>query len=297
MGHTDVGFMSDRFDWVADPKLFLVTVAKEMMTKRKSRKSRKFKNIVKNIFGNLKIDWDSGWDTDNKKSASTYVIDMLEGYSSKSSLFEKYDHYCIDIIQTLIILPFEEQKYDDIDHSYQAFLKEFSKIEDQIGNDFYNLYILKGIVDFAREVRSDYTCKNTREKAVKWFQQSTYERINCVSNFCVPKNIHFEKMLCSLLCLSKNIEGILYDVIETRMRKKEKSYSKLPVQSIEQIHGILDVNIPDKYEYNENTTIFIMNCVGEECDKIQLNKEQCDEVNNMNTLFKGSFIYNIYDNK
>ena len=30
MAHTDVGFMSDRYDWVADPKLFLVTVAKEM---------------------------------------------------------------------------------------------------------------------------------------------------------------------------------------------------------------------------------------------------------------------------
>ena len=27
MAHTDVGFMSDRFDWVADPKLFLVTVS------------------------------------------------------------------------------------------------------------------------------------------------------------------------------------------------------------------------------------------------------------------------------
>ena len=31
MAHTCVGFMSDRFDWVADPKLFLVTVSGEII--------------------------------------------------------------------------------------------------------------------------------------------------------------------------------------------------------------------------------------------------------------------------
>ena len=46
-------FMSDRFDWVADPKLFLVTVSNEIRYKRKTKISLKLKHIVKNIFGNL----------------------------------------------------------------------------------------------------------------------------------------------------------------------------------------------------------------------------------------------------
>jgi hypothetical protein len=43
LAHTDVGFMSDRFDWVADPKLFLVTVLDKIKDKRNSKKSKKFK--------------------------------------------------------------------------------------------------------------------------------------------------------------------------------------------------------------------------------------------------------------
>ena len=39
--HTDVGFMSDRFDWVADPKLFLVTVSDEIKEMRKTKNAKK----------------------------------------------------------------------------------------------------------------------------------------------------------------------------------------------------------------------------------------------------------------
>ena len=88
------------------------------------------------------------------------------------------------------------------------------------------------------------------DKAIKYFRQGIYERINCVAKYCNPKNIHFEKMLCSLLCLSKNMEGILYDVITSRMKDKEREYSKMPLQTIEQIYGAIEANIPDKYIYN-----------------------------------------------
>ena len=110
MGHTDVGFMSDRFDPIADPKLFLVTVASEMREKRKNKKSNKFRRIVKNLFGKLNIDWESGWDNAEEKSASDFVTEMLKDHSRQSNLFDNYDHHCVDIIQSLIILPLEEQK-------------------------------------------------------------------------------------------------------------------------------------------------------------------------------------------
>ena len=270
MAHTDVGFMSDRYDWVADPKLFLVTVAKEIKNKRRNKISNKFRRIVKNIFGNLNIDWESGWDIGEEKGASDYVTEMLRGYGKKSNIFDNYDHFCIDIIQSLIILPLEEQKYTNIDQSYTVFLKEFIKIENEIGNPFYNLYILKGNVDVAREVRVDYLHRDSRQKAINYFRTSIFERINCVANYCSPKGINFEKMLCSLLCLSKNVEGILFDVVEARMLEKQKTYDKLPLQSTEQIYGAIEANIPDKYKFNDNTTVFVMNCITEDCSRVEL---------------------------
>lgn len=296
MAHTDVGFMSDRFDPIADPKLFLVTVASEIRNKRKNKKANKFRKIIKNIFSRLKLDWESGWDIDEEKGASDFVTEMLQGYNTKSNLFDNYDHYCIDIIQSLIILPLEEQKYTNIDQSYTTFLKEFIKIENEIGNPFYNLYILKGIVDVAREVRIDYYHKNTRDRAIGYFRRSIFERINCVAKYCKPKGIHFEKMLCSLLCFAKNLEGILYDIIETRMKEKQLQYEKIPLQKTEQIYGAIEVNIPDKYEFNNNTVVFVMNSITENCSRLELTPDICDKVNNIHSLGKGTFLYSLYKN-
>ena len=295
MAHTDVGFMSDRFDPIADPKLFLVTVATEMRKTRNNKKSNKFRRIVKNLFGKLKIDWQSGWDTTEKKGASDFATEMLQGHSVISNLFDNYDHYCIDLIQSLIVLPMEEQKYSNINQSYQAFLTEFVKIEHEIGNPFYNLYILKGIVDFAREVRVDYLrTGKSREQAVKYFRESIYERIRCVANYCSPKDIKFEKMLCALLCLAKNIEGILYDVIESQMQIKEKEYKKLPLQTPEQIYGAIEVNLPDKYIFNKNTTVFVMDCISEKCGRLEMTDGICEEINNSHILGRGSVLYEFY---
>jgi hypothetical protein len=297
MAHTDVGFMSDRFDPIADPKLFLVTVATEMRKIRNNKKSNKFRRIVKNIFGKLKIDWESGWDTTEQKGASDYATEMLKGYSVNSNLFDKYDHYCIDLIQSLIVLPMEEQKYSNIDQSYKAFLDEFIKIEHEIGNPFYNLYILKGIVDITREVRVDYLRPGkSREKAIKYFKESIFERVRCVANYCNPKGIKFEKMLCSLLCLSKNIEGVLFDVIEARMLVKETEYKKLSLQTPEQIYGAIEVNIPDKYVFNKNTTVFVMDCISEKCERLELSDDVSlfNKINNTHVLSRGSLLYNLY---
>lgn len=294
MAHTDVGFMSDRYDWVSDPKLFLITVAKEIQDKRRTSKSSKFRRIIKNIFGTLNVDWDSGWDLDEEKGASDYVTEMLQDYSTNSNLFDNYDHYCIDIIQSLVILPLQSQKYDNITENYTTFLKEFVKIENQIGNPFYNLYILKGIVDIAREIRVDYLHSDSRKKAVNYFSKSIFERINYVAKYCNPKGIHFERMLCALFCLTKNIEGVLFDVIETRMMKKEKQYTKLPLQSTEQIYGAIDVNIPSKYIFNENTTVFVMNCITKNCSRLDITPEICEEVNNTHSISKGMYLYSVF---
>ena len=294
MAHTDVGFMSDRHDWVSDPKLFLITVAKEIQDKRRTSKSSKFRRIIKNIFGTLNVDWDSGWDLDEEKGASDYVTEMLQDYSTDSNLFDNYDHYCIDIIQSLVILPLQSQKYDNITENYTTFLKEFVKIENQIGNPFYNLYILKGIVDIAREIRVDYLHSDSRKKAVNYFSKSIFERINCVAKYCNPKGIHFERMLCALFCLTKNIEGVLFDVIETRMMKKEKQYNKLPLQSTEQIYGAIDANIPSKYIFNENTTVFVMNCITKNCSRLDITPEICEEINNTHSISKGMYLYSVF---
>lgn len=294
MGHTEAGFMSDRFDWVADPKLFLVTVSGEIKEKRNSKKSKTFRRIVRNIFHPLNIEWDSGWDNVEDKSASDYVTNMLEVYNEGSKLFEEYDHYCIDILQSLIILPLEKHSYKEIDVPYRTFMKEWIKIEKEIASPFYNLHILKCIVDIARDIRASYMDSNTRNTAIKYFRDNVKSKIDEVASFCVLKDLHYEKMLCSLYVFSNNMEGVLFDVIQTRMIEKEKEYNKLPLQSTEQIYGAIECNLPDSYEYNDKTSILIVNSIDNTCNTYKIPREQLENINKLHPMVRGTFIFDLY---
>ena len=256
MAHTCVGFMSDRFDWVADPKLFLVTVSREIKEKRDSKKAKKFRRIVKNLFYPLTIDWDCGWDDKEEYGASDYVSKMLRNEHVDSKIFTDYEHYCMDILQTLIIIPLEKQNYSNIKDSYRTFIKEFSIIESQISSPFYNLYILKGITDAARVVRADYGNEKMRVNAVRWFRHEVHKIVSVVANFCNISSVHFEKLLCSMIVFSKCMEGVMYDSIQKTMAHKEREYKKLLMKSVEQMYASIEANLPDKYVYNENTEVF-----------------------------------------
>ena len=294
MSHTEIGFTSDRYDHLADPKLFLVTVSDELCLFRKNNLSKKFKRIIRNIFGKLKIDWESGWNIGEKKSATDFVIKMLPSDNIRSKLFKEQRFSCIDLIQSLIILPIEEQSYKNIRQSYNTFVNEFLKIEHEIGSSFFNLYVLKGIIDVTREIRVDYLHENSRKHAISYFRKSMTERIRHVADFCNPKKIHYEKMLCSLLCLSKNIEGILFNITKHIERKKERRYNRLPLKSIRQIYGVIDANIPDNYVFNDNTVVFVMDCVNEKCKRLDINMDTVQDINKINPNERGTFLYNLY---
>ena len=295
LAHTDVGFMSNIFDWVADPKLFLITVSLEIKNKRNSKQSKIFRRIVKNIFYPLNIDWESGWDEDQDRGATEFITQIFEEHSGKSKIFTEYENYCIDILQTMILLPLEKQNYTDVSTKFAAWIKEWVKIEKEITNPYYNLYILKGVVDAVREVRSSYIQTSTRQNAVNRFRRMIYERINNVSKFCSPKNVNFEIMLCSLICLTKCMEGILYDVIGSRMIDKKKEYKQLPIDNIEQILAIIETNIENEYTYSNKTKIQVIDNINNRKEIFTLDREEdIDEINNMDSLNRGGYIYDIY---
>lgn len=294
MGHTDVGFMSDRFDHISDAKLFLNSVSTEICDRRTSRNCKKIKRIVKNLFHNLDIDTQSGWDNHDDHSALDYVTEKLEKYNNVSELFKKYEHYCIELIQSLIICPLQKQKHKNIGKVFKIFLNEWVKIENEISDPFYNLYILKGIICSARIVRPMYINKKLRDEANKSFTQLVYSRINEVSKFCHPKKLNTEILLCSLLMLSTSIEGILYEVINKRMNQKNKEYSKLPLPNVQQIYAAIETNLQDKYIYNKDTTIFVFDTIKEKTETFKLKQKHINIINEIHPLCKGTSLYDIY---
>jgi len=296
LNHTEVGFLSDRFDPIADPKLFLVTVSDEINDVRKSKNSKKLRHIAKNNYSNLSIDWDSGWDNDVDRCATDFVLKKISKYSKVSPLFREYEYYCMDLVQTLVVMPLEKQNYDNFEISYLTFLKEFTKIEKEISTPFFCLYVLKGVIDAARTVRSDYCNNETRQQAVGYFRHSVQERVDSIANYCKLKDINYEKMLCGLLCYSKCLEGMLYESMTKRVNNKIESYEKVPIHSPEELVVCLEINIPHKYEFNENTQILVIDNVKKQCYSMNITEEDRKNINSYDSISQGHEMYKILQN-
>ena len=103
----------------------------------------KFRNIIRNIFSPLDIDWESGWDNYNIPGAADHIIEEMEKINTKSKLFDKYPHYCIDLIQTLITLPLIKLPKDNIKTSYKTMVNEFYKIEKEYSINIHFIHIQK----------------------------------------------------------------------------------------------------------------------------------------------------------
>jgi hypothetical protein len=297
MSHTDAGFTGDRHDPIVDQKLFLVTVSDEINHAKNTKKSKRLLNITKNVYSNLQIDWDSGWDIFNPKCAVDNVLDRISEYHKISKLFSELEYHCMDIIQTLIILPLEPQKHQNLEISYMGFLKEFSKIEKEIGSEFFCLYILKGIVDAARQVRHDYIRKDTREQAIGYFRQATLERIDSVSKFVTLKDLKYENMLCSLLCFARCAEGLMCEFMNNLRVKKDKQYSKIPLKSPEELFVAIDVSIKDPYRFTENTKVIAIDCTRKKCYPVRLSSKEIVKIDQFKSLAKGPELYKILQRK
>ena len=91
------------------------------------------------------------------------------------------------------------------------------------------------------------------------------------------------------------MEGVLYDVMTARMTEKEREYKKLPLQSIEQVYAGIEVNLPDRYEYNNNTTISIFDSHKETAiTTYQIPEEHIKNINDMHPITRGTFLYDLY---
>ena len=276
LAHTECGFMCDRFDSMADAKVLLISIKEELKLYRKSKEVKKFSNIVENIFANVNVHWDCGWDDNDLEGASYIILDKVQKKSQvKSRMFQKYGDFCFDLMLSLIRLPLSsDTSSKNLQLSYDIFVKEFSKIENEIQSSVYNLYILKRIVDMAKDVEVLYSSDVDRKKAIDKFRLHVIEAIQNVSSCCSPKKVHYERLLCSLYSFAECANSALNKIISEKMKIKKSEYAKMPVNETLDILNILCVNIEDTYTYNNNTKIMILDSVNKTRKCVTLTQTQ-----------------------
>lgn len=293
LAHTSVGFTSDRFDPVSDPKLFLNTVSHEMGIYRdETPLIRKFKKTVKKIYEKISVDRKSGWDINRDKNASDVVYGKIETQMEVSCFFKNYGYHCVDILQGLITLPLQQKSTTELNTLFDFIMKEFAKIENEISNNFYNMYVFKKMIDAAILLKTEYiNSGDNSEQTVKKFKTMILEAIDDISRYCFPRNINFELLLCALYEFSDASEGILYDFMERIMKKKQKEYEKMQIQDVKDIYQVLENNINSPFIFDKNTIIYSFNCIHKKSSMFNLRTNEIEELNKSDTFSRGEMLY------
>lgn len=288
LAHTKIGFTSDRYDEIADHKLFLNSVSNEFeLYRQKTQNIEIFGKIVDKLYEPLTIDRGSGWDENPSfKNASDVVSEILNKENSSSKFFKKYGDYCLDMLQSIITLPLKKKNFDNIKKYYKILVTEFGKIENEISSDFYNLYIFKKMVISAIKLKKKWL--RNEEGHLKQFKRDVYEAIDDVSKFCSPKQLNFEKLLCACIATAECIEGVMFDVMEKMMAEKYEEYDKLKVRNVKDVFRIIDDSINSPFVFDRHTKIYIFDCVEKRTTLFKLrNQEEIDDMNDSQGLERG----------
>ena len=196
----------------------------------------------------------------------------------------------------MITLPLKKKDTSQIEIAYKTLVTEFYKIESQLSKSVHHLYILKEMVKIARKLEKKYL-KNV-ENAVKKFKRHVYSVLSEISSYCRPKNVDFDKLLCSLYVFSNCSEGILYDRIEIKNKSKDFEYSQLELITPEKIYGAFEVNLKSEYVFNEKSKVYVFDCVNKNRVYIDnISNEWLEVINETHPIMRGSVLYDYYTEK
>lgn len=297
LAHTDIGFIPSVYDQHADSKLFLTSVSYEMKKYKKSELSTTFRKLITSIYNKCDIDLECGWDDRDGVSISDQLLKKMSAQFKRSAFFDEQGHHIVDLLQTLVDLPLVNRYTNDNIHDLTGILvTEFLKIEREINNDFYNMYIIKTIIESCNRHKANYLDKNKRENAISSFKQDILGCIDSLVKFCNPK-INWEKLICCLLCLSKCVENYCYDKMKRLMSVKRADYNNMPVRSPTEIYESIEANIPSHFVYDEDTDIYVWNCIEKQSYKMKLPADMIDQLNHTHPFERGMILYEYLSGK
>jgi len=297
LSHTDYGFLQCKEDCHGDAKLFLPSVSHEINRYRESETSQDFRNLVKNIYKDAKVQLDCGWDKRQKTSINDDFLEDYEKTFDKSPFFKEQSIYILDLLQTLIVLPLKYRRSKESTKELLSLvINEFSKIEKLISDDFYHLYIFKEMIISVNKNRELYTSNSTRLDAVNSFKNDILKAIDKVAKYGNIK-LNWEKLLCSLLCLSKNIENYCYEKMEKLCHDKNKDYKKIPLSSTIEIYKSIEANFPSEFKFNKQTILYIWNADTENSTKIRLEPKLIQLLNKTHPFDRGDVYKDFLNNE
>ena len=236
--HTNIGVTSYRARQHTDYKLFLVSLAHDLVI-------LKLDKFVKKIYGKVKMDWETGWDhLEGRNTLDSFYYRCYDKRTARSRVLSEYGYIAMAILQSLcdftvvattspppataslsypsgmfavepmgfrslavvdnnvrtegVLIPNGGVKFSDAITAYNAIDTELSKIESKLGCVFYCIYVFRRMVDAARLQRE----RPVEETSVKEFRHESLSAIDSVAKYCTLETVDWNALLSALYTIS-----------------------------------------------------------------------------------------------
>lgn len=299
------GYFSIHPDKFVDFKIFLISILEDLYNYRsKGYLFTYLRRIVKKIYKDTDVDWESGWFVDKKSSASKFLYEHMVNNEkclqliNSSPTIEEHFYSILEYFQLLIDTPLNtdplpdksmSQLFEEFVFGFKEFYKHFIKLEhlfednnkkenEYETNPDMGLYIIRQSIQFIIQTREEYLNEATTKSAVRKFQNLLFESICSNKKLHFPK-INYEKYIASIYIMVNVFHSLLYREYKYRCQFVENQYATLPVDSSNDILYIINHYLDVPYHYTTDTRLIVMDEFKKVSSAFNLTQDQCNQIN------------------
>lgn len=314
------GYISIRTDEFSDFRILLVSMIEDLYHYRPDTEIFQIlKRLIKKLFKRLNLDWESGWFTDNRSSASKFLFESFvkdpttKSFLASSPTVDEHFYSILGLFQILIDNPLDfdplpdknmDQLSQEFLFGFKEFFKHFTKLEhifeknsnyknekEYEPNSNMGLYIIRCTVDCILQTRDVYLNSSQPKDAVRKFQNLLFDSIRINKKLFDPK-INYEKYMVSIYVMTNAYHSLLYKECTYRKKYIDQQYKLIPVSSSNDIFYIINQYLQVPYHYTTNSRVIFINEESKTSQIYKLDDEQCLTMNNSNVTDAGSVMYN-----
>jgi hypothetical protein len=301
------GYFSVHPDEYADFRILLISILEDLYHYRPNGYLFVYlRRIVKKLFHDANINWESGWFIDNKSCAEKFIYENMvsnEQYKKyfESPTIEEHFYSILGCLQLMMNTPLNtdplpeksmNELFDEFMFGFKEFYKHFVKLEHLFednnkqedvyeSNPDMGLYIIRTSIDCVLKTKEDYLDKTTSRNAVRTFQNLLYDAIRANKKLNIPK-INYEKYMVSIHVMATAFQSLLYREYIYRSKYVQNQYATIGVETPNDIYEIVNHYLTIPYHFTQETRFILMNEMDGISKLYRLNKEQCLQLNENN---------------
>lgn len=286
--YTNLGYLHRLYHPLTDARRLLIH-ASGMIEECRNRQTEPvyLRNIVMNVFSKSQPDMFVGHDFPREECVQEELEEIFTDLAvSKSSVFVVSPSEAMCVLRGVCSHKWNVYQGTTVERfrkAVQVIYAEFGKIEEQIHDPFWAMYVLRQMVKVFCGLKSE-----ARENAPYRFEQDVFTEIYKIAKYVKLSHVNFPLLYFALVSFQEHTETSMCNRLEYEVQETTKFYDKIPVQELSQLCEVIQINFETLYEFSRKSVVYFFSQTEASISKLDLMDEYLiGRLNDTEELFWG----------